>query len=128
VTQPDQGLGFCLNHESRRDQSHAQVDRKQLQKELRHQQKPPDKTHDEPDQCLQKMKFDFSEEEFRELIAAAKEAQVRWKKARTLWKVGHHAYLKHNEQELTDNIDRFKQTEQMLLDRYKSVTGDDWHR
>ena len=30
--------------------------------------------------------------------------------------------------ELEQNIDRFKQTEQMLLDRYKSVTGDDWHR
>ena len=74
------------------------------------------------------MKFEFSEEEFRELIAAAKEAQVRWKKARTLWKVGHHAYLKHNEQELTDNIDRFKQTEQMLLDCYKRVTGEHWHR
>ncbi len=74
------------------------------------------------------MKFDFSNEEFSELIAAAKEAQVRWKKARTLWKVGHHAYLKPNEQELTNNINRFKQTEQMLLDRYKSVTGDDWHR
>ena len=74
------------------------------------------------------MKFDFSNEEFSELIAAAKEAQVRWKKARTLWKVGHHAYLKHNEQELTNNINRFKQTEQMLLDHYKSVTGDDWHR
>ena len=78
--------------------------------------------------AMQRMKFDFSNEEFSELIAAAKEAQVRWKKARTLWKVGHHAYLKHNEQELTNNINRFKQTEQMLLDRYKSVTGDDWHR
>jgi len=78
--------------------------------------------------AMKRLKFDFSNEEFSELIAAAKEAQVRWKKARTLWKVGHHAYLKHNEQELTENINRFKQTEQMLLDQYKSLTGNDWHR
>ena len=74
------------------------------------------------------MKFDFTKAEFDELIAAAKEAGIRWKKARTLWKVGHHAYLRHNEQELEQNIDRFKQTEKMLIDRYRSVTGKYWAR
>ena len=74
------------------------------------------------------MKFDFTKEEFDELIAAAKEARIRWKKAKTLWKVGHHAYLRHNEQELEQNIDRFKQTEKMLIDRYRSVTGKCWAR
>ncbi|QNI53710.1 hypothetical protein SynBIOSE41_01189 [Synechococcus sp. BIOS-E4-1] len=74
------------------------------------------------------MKFDFTKEEFDELVAAAKEAGIRWKKARTLWKVRHHAYLKHNEQELEENIERYKQTEKMLIDRYKTVTGNDWHR
>ena len=53
------------------------------------------------------MRFDFTKEEFNELVAAAKEAGIRWKKARTLWKVGHHAYLKHNEQELEENIERY---------------------
>ena len=72
------------------------------------------------------MKFDFTKEEYGELIAAAKEARIRWKKARTLWKVGDHAYLRHNEQELEANIERFKQTEQMLMDRYKTLTGDVW--
>ena len=79
-------------------------------------------------QHQQPMKFDFTKQEFDDLIAAAKEARIRWKKARTLWKVGHHAYLKHNEQELEENIERYKQTEKMLIDRYKTVTGEDWHR
>ena len=74
----------------------------------------------------QQMKFEFTKKEFGELIAAAKEAGIRWKKARTLWKEGHHAYTRHNEQELRENIERFKQTEKMLIDRYKTVTGDEW--
>ena len=74
------------------------------------------------------MKFEFTEAEFSELISAAKEAQIRWKKARTLWKVGHHAYLRHDENELEENIERFSQIEKMLIERYRTVTGENWHR
>jgi len=72
------------------------------------------------------MNYEFSKEEYDELVFAAKEARIRWKKAKTLWKVKHHAYLKHDEKELDENISRFAEVEEMLLSRYKKTNGEDW--
>lgn len=88
----------------------------------------PAKTFENSGQHQERMKFDFTKEEFDDLIAAAKEARIRWKKARTLWKVRHHAYLRHNAIELEENIERFSRIETMLIERYKTATGEDWHR
>ena len=74
------------------------------------------------------MNFEFSEAEFSELISAAKEARIRWKKARTLRKVRHHAYLKHDENELEENIERFAKVEKMLIERYRETTGETWQK
>tara|TARA_Y100001933_G_scaffold256344_1_gene300890 strand:- start:1197 stop:1544 length:348 start_codon:yes stop_codon:yes gene_type:complete len=105
---------------------------KGLSKEVRtsRQSLPPTpaKTFENSGQHQQRMKFDFTKEEFDDLIAAAKEARIRWKKARTLWKVRHHAYLRHNAIELEENIERFSRIETMLIERYKTATGEDWHR
>ena len=70
------------------------------------------------------MNFEFSKAEFSELISAAREARIRWKKAKTLWKVRHHAYLKHDENELEENIERFANVEKMLIERYRETTGE----
>ena len=74
------------------------------------------------------MNFEFSQAEFSELISAAREARIRWKKAKTLWKVRHHAYLKHDENELEENIERFANVEKMLIERYKESTGESWRK
>ena len=74
------------------------------------------------------MNFEFSQAEFSELISAAREARIRWKKAKTLWKVRHHAYLKHDENELEENIERFANVEKMLIERYKESTGESWQK
>ena len=51
---------------------------------------------------------------------------MRILRQKTLWKVKHHAYLKHDEKELDENISRFAEVEEMLLSRYKKTNGEDW--
>ena len=57
----------------------------------------------------------FTQDEYDTLIEAAREAQIRFKRARTELRSGNPQYSHWHEDSLNESIDKFKALEQLLL-------------
>ena len=70
--------------------------------------------------------FEFSQEEMSELIYAAREAQIRFKRARTLYREGHESYSQWDEDTLNHSVAKFANLELSLCERYQVAFGEAW--
>ena len=70
--------------------------------------------------------FEFSKEEMNDLIYSAREAQVRFKRARTLYREGHESYSHWDEETLNYSVDKFANLETSLCEKYQVAFGEAW--
>ena len=71
-------------------------------------------------------KFEFSKDEMNDLIYAAREAEIRFKRARTEFRKGNESYSSWDPEDLEYNINHYKEMEQMLKDKYREAFGEYW--
>ena len=71
-------------------------------------------------------KFEFSKDEMNDLIYAAREAEIRFKRARTEYRAGNPSYSQWHPEDLEYNIKHYKGMEQMLKDKYREAFGEYW--
>ncbi len=70
--------------------------------------------------------FEFSEDEMSDLIYAAREASIRYKRARTFYREGHEDYSHWDEETLSDKISHYKGIEVNLRRLYGLAFGVLW--
>ena len=70
--------------------------------------------------------FEFSKEEFDELVYAAREATIRFKRARTEFRKGNPAYLNWGIDELNERIIHYSNLEEKLKGKYQAEFGEVW--
>ncbi len=70
--------------------------------------------------------FEFSKEEMNDMVYAAREATIRFKRARTLFRAGDVAYSQWDEETLDYNIKRYTAVEVMLREKYEVAFGEEW--
>ena len=70
--------------------------------------------------------FEFSKEEMYDMIYAAREARIRFKRARTEMRAENVAYIQWDEESLDYNIKRYTAVEVMLRERYQEAFGEEW--
>ena len=69
---------------------------------------------------------DFTKEQFYDLVYAAREAEIRFKRARTEKRNGNPAYQQWDDERLDECINHYKQMELMLRDKYEQTFGEIW--
>ena len=72
------------------------------------------------------MKMDFTQQEAYDLVYAAREAQIRYRRARTEKRKGNPAYQLWDDDTLDEYIAHYKEMEQMLQDKYQQTFGEPW--
>ena len=70
--------------------------------------------------------FEFNQEEMNDIIYSAREAQVRFKRARALYREGHESYSMWDEDTLHYNIQKFANLEASLCEKYQVAFGEAW--
>ena len=70
--------------------------------------------------------FEFSQEQFSDMIYAAREATVRFKRARTEFRLGNEAYSHWDEETLAMEVSHYNNMEKFLCEKYKVAYGIDW--
>ena len=70
--------------------------------------------------------FEFSKEEMNDLIYSAREATIRYKRARTLYREGHESYAMWDEDTLNDKVAKFANLEASLCEKYQAAFGEAW--
>lgn len=70
--------------------------------------------------------FEFSKEEMDSMVYSAREARIRFKRARTLFREGNVAYLQWDEDTLAERIAHYTNLEVMLREKYAVAFGEDW--
>ena len=71
-------------------------------------------------------KFEFTRDEMNDLIYSAREAQIRFKRARTLYREGHESYAMWDEDTLNESISKFSNLEADLREKYQAAFGEAW--
>ncbi len=70
--------------------------------------------------------FEFTQDEMNDIIYSAREATVRFKRARTLYREGHESYAMWDEDTLHHNIKKYTSLEESLRERYEVAFGEEW--
>jgi hypothetical protein len=70
--------------------------------------------------------FTFSEDEMYDLVYCAREATIRFKRARTEMRKGNDAYSHHTEEECQADIDKYSRIERTLKIKYEEAFGKAW--
>ena len=71
-------------------------------------------------------KFEFTRDEMNDMIYAAREARIRFKRARTLFREGHESYSQWDEETLNESIAHYTNLEMMLREKHEVAFGDVW--
>ncbi len=71
------------------------------------------------------MNFDFSQDEMYDLVYAAREATIRFKRARTEMRKGNEAYSHYTEEECQADIHKYIRIERNLRVKYEEAFGDE---
>ena len=74
----------------------------------------------------QEGKFTFTREQAYDLVYAAREAQIRFKRARTEKRKGNPGYQQWDEERLKECIDHYSDMEDMLKSKYLETFGEHW--
>ena len=72
------------------------------------------------------MQFEFSQAEMNDLIYAAREAAIRFKRARTEFRSGNKVYSQWNEKDLAERVAHYSKLEEKLVAQYESAFGEAW--
>lgn len=70
--------------------------------------------------------MDFSREEFNDMIYAARDAGIRFKRARTEFNKGNESYSQWTLEDLDERIQHYKRLELRLASQYEQAFGDVW--
>ena len=70
--------------------------------------------------------FEFSKEEFSDMIYAAREARIRFKRARTEFRALNKSYMMWDEETLEERICHFDNLEKSLCEKYQAAFGEEW--
>ena len=68
----------------------------------------------------------FTQEQAYDLVYAAREAQIRFKRARTEKNKGNPAYQQWDSDRLDECIAHYKEMEHMLRIKYQETFGEPW--
>ncbi len=71
------------------------------------------------------MQFEFTKEEFNDLIYAAREATIRFTRARSEFRKGNKVYSHWTEEELEDRMQEYVTLESKLVKLYESAFGEE---
>ena len=69
---------------------------------------------------------EFTRDEMNDLIYSAREARIRFKRARTLFREGHESYSMWDEETLDERIAHYSNLEVMLREKHEVAFGDVW--
>ncbi len=72
------------------------------------------------------MNIDFTKEEMGGLVFAAREATIRFKRARTEFRKGNEAYSQWTEEALGVKIEDYTRMERSLKVKYEEAFGEEW--
>ena len=72
------------------------------------------------------MQFEFSQDEMNDLIYAAREATIRFKRARTEFRSGNQVYSQWSEEDLAERVAHYSKLEEKLVAQYESAFGEAW--
>ena len=72
------------------------------------------------------MQMEFSKEEFSDIIYAARDACIRFKRARTEFHRGNESYSQWNLEDLNERIQHYKKMELRLARQYEQTFGEVW--
>jgi len=61
------------------------------------------------------MQFEFSQDEMNDLIYAAREATIRFKRARTEFRSGNKVYSQWSEEDLAERVAHYSKLEEKLV-------------
>ncbi len=61
-----------------------------------------------------------------DMVYAAREATIRFKRARTLFREGNEAYSQWDEDTLAERIAHYTNLEVMLQERYQAAFSEEW--
>lgn len=72
------------------------------------------------------MFVEFNREEMNELIYSAREATIRFKRARTELRNGNDSYSQWDEELLDERIVHYSNLEDKLVAKYQAVFNEEW--